>query len=274
MIQMTTVFFPIMQVVKQRREVQETQQALANFDKKRLGSVSTSSGSVVTGSTNSKRGKLYPMETLDQCLESDHANLQDYASHYELNGENILFLAKVLKFRKNWHYTFLRSSEMGRAERIMFRHALSIYIELVHADTAHYPINIESPIYIALLSIFGPATFLVASRPRKSTCSSPISVVTPWDEPRGDKDAEGEEGFPLYDMPSNRRVSASESSESILPLQDPTELDTILENVIIPDKFDDKVFDAAFNSIKYMVWTETWQRYMHWKRSSVSSTPA
>ena len=273
-IQITTLLFPIAQVLKQRRDSRETQQALADFDKKRLGSVSTSAGSVVTGSTGSKKGKMYPMETLDQCLDSDHGNLQQYASFYELNGENILFLAKVLKFKKQWHYTFLRSREMGRAERLMFRNALSIYLELVNADTAHYPINIESPIYIGLLSIFGPATILAASKPRKSSSAS-VSTVTPWDEPAGDKDSDGEDGFPLKAVASVRPVSASSSSEHILPLPDPTEMDNVLENVIIPDKFDDKVFDAAFNSIKYMVWTGTWQRYMQSKRSSsASATPA
>lgn len=43
-----------------------------------------------------------------------------------------------------------------------------------------------------------------------------------------------------------------------------------LEGVKVPGEFDERVFDAAFKSVRYMVWTETWQRYMSWKRSSGS----
>ena len=36
------------------------------------------------------------------------------------------------------------------------------------------------------------------------------------------------------------------------------------EKVKVPVDFDEKVFDAAFKSVRYMVWTETWQRYIRW----------
>lgn len=38
-----------------------------------------------------------------------------------------------------------------------------------------------------------------------------------------------------------------------------------LEGVNVPGEFDERVFDRAFQSVRYMVWTETWQRYMRWK---------
>lgn len=45
----------------------------------------------------------------------------------------------------------------------------------------------------------------------------------------------------------------------------------LIQGVNIPSEFDEKVFDAAFKSIRYMVWTETWQRYMNLKRRSRST---
>ena len=44
-----------------------------------------------------------------------------------------------------------------------------------------------------------------------------------------------------------------------------------LQGLQISADFDEKVFDAAYRSIRYMVWTETWQRYMNLKRRSASA---
>ena len=41
-----------------------------------------------------------------------------------------------------------------------------------------------------------------------------------------------------------------------------------LDGVQVPGEFDERVFDAAYKSIRYMVWSETWQRYMQWRRNS------
>lgn len=46
----------------------------------------------------------------------------------------------------------------------------------------------------------------------------------------------------------------------------------VLEGVKVPAEFDDRVFDAAFRSVRFMVWSETWQRYMQWRRSSGEGT--
>ena len=36
------------------------------------------------------------------------------------------------------------------------------------------------------------------------------------------------------------------------------------DKVKVPVDFDENVFDEAFKSVRYMVWTETWQRYRRW----------
>lgn len=41
-----------------------------------------------------------------------------------------------------------------------------------------------------------------------------------------------------------------------------------LDGVKVPADFDERVFDPAFQSVRYMVWTETWQRFMNWKNKS------
>ncbi len=277
--ELTTLLFPIMQVRKYKKNARETQQALAAFDHKvdlkqrSLGSARSS----VTQSTNSKKGKMFSMESLNECLASNYDGLQIYASGLELNGENIVFLTKVLQFQKQWHSTFSRAKTFSGALKMMFPAALSIYIQLIHAATAVYPINIESPIYAKLDSIFSTAVALMASSRRGSEILIPVGncAATPWDVATPETPDSTTDGFPMHSMPASRTNSGdNESTENLtrrLCDDRSEELEDPFANFMVPRNFDDHVFDAAFNSIKYMIWTGTWQRYMAWKRTSAAA---
>ncbi|KAL8838904.1 MAG: hypothetical protein Q9170_001941 [Blastenia crenularia] len=296
--EIVTLAFPIYQIFKHKRAARETQRVLAEFDQKRIGSSigsTTLNDSLATGSLKSKRnGKMYSMESLDECLNGSHEGLQIYASCVELNGENIIFLSKVLAYKQSceqlFHNTCKSSNDFRRARKEMFRHALSIFVTLVHAHTASYPINIESPIYNRLEAIFGPATELVAictTPSRTSSFSATSSSVTPWDEP---EEPSGEtisaitssaNEFPSFPMRvlskhSSKYLSGGNGSEEHIIGIDEQEPDGSgildrhvpdpLDGVEVPTDFDENAFDAAFKSIRYMVWSETWQRYMVWKQ--------
>lgn len=278
MMELVTLIFPIMQVFKHNKAARETHDILAEFDAKKLHSEPSTTGSLATRSTGSKRGKMFSMESLDECLTTSCDDLQVYASCMELNGENIIFLTRVLGFQRKWDMDFPKIRDRSRARMGMFRAALSIYVTLVHSDTASYPINIESPIYATLESIFGAATKLVASRRNSESPSTPISSVTPWDEPQQEPLIESPMlespggTYPMRNMslstsPARRSID-NDSREHIIPLDDDPQ--DSLAGFQIPAEFGEHVFDAAFKSIKYMVWSETWQRYMNWKRSSVT----
>lgn len=277
--ELTTLLFPLYHIRKHKAAVQETARVLADFDKKRfdtVGSDETTMVSTTTPSTSSKRGKMFSMESLDECLNGVYDGLQVYASCMELNGENIIFLTKVLNFNKEWYAKFSRTADFRQTRMTMFRAALSIYVSLIDTHTASYPINIESPIYNKLETIFGAATTLVACKRRGSTVSS-VSQVTPWDEPEDPMskavEAMDSEGFNMQEMqasPAKGISKGNDSREHILSLDD--QLDPhdplVIANFSVPAEFNENVFDAAFNSIKYMVWSETWQRYQTWKRVS------
>ena len=306
-IEIVTLGFPIYAIYNNKKAAREVNSALADFDQKRFQTFDE--GTTLGGSENSlqtkgstkgsKKGKMYPMESLDACLSGNHDGLQVYASCMELNGENIIFLTKVIAFtqqcQKAFYETCKSTTEFRRARTAMFRVGLSIFVSLVHDGTASYPINIESNIYTQLDSIFGPATALVASAKeasRSPSIATPVSSkITPWDDPAEStadiqEDANGgyfsnvnENGsYPMRAM--SRKSSGNESSEHIVRVgesepgmaagglsgarSDP------LEGVKVPGEFDERVFDAAFRSVRFMVWTETWQRYMLWRRSSGS----
>ena len=190
--EIVTLGFPIYQIYKHKRAVRETQNALAGFDQKRLQSYtdSTTTDSILERSSSSKRGnKMYSTESLDECLANSPDKLQVYASCMELNGENIIFLTRVLSFYSSCtqalHETCKSSSDFRKARMAMFRIGLSIFVSIAHSRTASYPINIESSIYNRLDSIFGPATAIIAGekRGRSPSIATPISPsVTPWDE--------------------------------------------------------------------------------------------
>ncbi|KAI4113464.1 MAG: hypothetical protein LQ345_005562 [Seirophora villosa] len=293
--EIVTVAFPIYQIAKHKRASRETNRILAAFDQKRLDSSADSS--LASGSLKEKRnGKMSSMESLDACLAGNHHSLQIYASCMELNGENIIFLTRVLAFKQACQKLFRgachTSAGFHRARNEMFRQALSIFVTLVHARTASYPINIESPIYNWLEALFAPATALIAtveSNGRASSFSTTSSSVTPWDDAPEPGDqalppvASPEEDFPSFPMrslwkrSSNDSGAVTRSSERIVGVteQEVESMDSAaskehdpLEGVEVPTAFDETVFDGAYKSIRYMVWSETWQRYMVWKQKS------
>ena len=298
--EIVTLGFPIYQIFKHKRAVHEMRRTLDEFSGKSLESADKA---IISGSANSqtlahvslpstiasKRGGMYSMESLDQCLTNNSKGLQTYASCMELNGENIVFLTRVLSFQKTCTAAFQSScrvsADFHRARKAMFRIGLGIFLSLVHVRTANYPINIESVIYARLDSIFGYAAELVASKRRSrraSISTATSSDITPWDEPTAEPDDRGNGSFPMHAIGGNatlrppqpalrRRISDNDSREHIVQAtgssnddDDPASLNSLNE-IRIPADFDEKVFDAAFKSVRYMVWTETWQRYMNYK---------
>ena len=289
---MVTLGFPIYQVFRHKKAARETSRVIAEWEVNKRDANSTDGSMITRGS----KGRMASMASLDDCLSGDYSSLQIYATTCELNGENIIFLVRVLDFKKQWLSTFVKAgNDTERARMIMFRAALSIYVSLVHDGTSNYPINVESSIYTSLNKVFGAAAILVASN-RPSTPESPISAVTPWDEPTTnpfENPPSIHSNNPFEQSPSNssqtglkdyfemktlavpsvRRCSFDNASaEHIMPLEDDSAkpLDP-LADFKVPAGFDVRVFDAAEKSIKYMVWTETWQRFTEWSKTAPPS---
>ena len=296
--QIVTLGFPIYQIFKHKRNARETTRLLAEFDQKRSKFDDyASTRSTKTRSTTSKRGKMYSIESLDETLATDHHSLQVYAACTELSGENIIFLTRVLAFNKAcqqaFHDTCNLNSDFEGARMGMFRHGLSIYVNLVHSNTAPYPINIESPIYSSLDAIFGPATALLAAAKssRNSSISTPTSAnVTPWDDAKTGMESEeeassgDENSYPMHAVRDGALSTVqtnhpknNESSEHIVGVSLGNDEDFAggvyadpLQNLKVPTNFDERVFEAAFKSVRYMVWTGTWQRYQASRKAPVS----
>lgn len=273
--EMVTLSFPIYQVYKHKRSVRETAKAIQEWEYNKGRNVSSTDASIIT---RGSKGRMWSMQTLDECLNKNkYDSLQMYASCMELNGENIIFLVKTMNFKKQWDSVFARAGDqVERARMVMFRHALSIYVSLVHDGTSNYPINVESFIYTRLNRIFGAATLLVASR-RPTTPMSPISAATPWDEPFSPESGP-EASTDYFQMSSlqspsaKRRSFGHDSYEHIISLDDAVDPNDPLADFKVPAEFGKDCFDPAEKSIKYMVWTETWQRYNDWLKMTTPSS--
>ena len=283
--EIVTVLFPICQLRKHNRALRKTRKILAEFEAGRIhrevnrGSDTTFKAYAMPSPSSNEdssrgSGKLSPVVFLDECLEKSPQSLQKYACQKEYNGENIQFLTKVIGFRKHWEDTFSRPGmDVERARMQLFRSGLSIYTGLIHTGTANYPINVESYVKKNLDKIFGKATDIVNTGRRSSAnsaMSSPNSDVCPWDIPDTITTPLAEAGpnaiamQPMLSVPTTpalRKSPSCESTSRSLLIPAVSSIDDPLKDFCIPIEFNVAVFEPAFVSIRYMVWTETWQRY-------------
>ena len=109
----------------------------------------------------------------------------------------------------------------------LFNQAVQIYAHSVSEKLAEFPINIEGPIRSRLDTTFGPAVAELTSNRANEAC--------PFSEP----------GVALDPL---RKVA------STVPVREPRSE---------PQGFDGHVFDAAETSIKYLVFTNTWRKYVN-----------
>ncbi|KAL8867785.1 MAG: hypothetical protein Q9174_005437 [Haloplaca sp. 1 TL-2023] len=297
--ELVTLGFPLYQMRKYNRDARETDQAVAQMeDKQRAGSL----GSITVANPRSGSlarklsGRMHCMEALDSCLRGNYDSLQVYASCKEFNGENIIFLTKVIAFKQAWTGLFnsfpkKTGAALDKDRNRMFRKALNIFVTLVHKGTSPQPINIDSSIYNRLDKMFGSATALVAmskTSSRTSSLSAASSSATPWDDPQDISPvASVSETFDFFPMRPLSEASKgygpgdAGSRERIISINEEyvdgpgntgatTEGDP-LESYEVPGDFGVDAFKDAYISIRYMVWTSTWQHYMDWKLKTGSS---
>jgi hypothetical protein len=215
---------------------------------------------------------MHTMAALEKALVMNPIPLLQFAATKDFTGENIVFLMQV----RDWHTTWRRFSGIGNAltndgRSTLYDLALEIYISSVHEKTAEFPINIESKIKRELDLIFEA----VASerRPyRDDSIADPFKDHSPHD-PFRTTSVE-------LTVPKNLRgilerantdetepIANNSSQENIIPSSKDFMFDVNpcvrppVRQSTIPG-FDEQVFDQAEQSIKYLVLTNTWQKFV------------
>lgn len=277
--QMITILSALFQVWRSKKQAKEVDGALNAFDIKKHNGTVGPNASIVTTSTKTKGsgGSRVPMKAMEDCLTS---NGLEYNAFYHFcttktfNGENLVFLDKTIKFKLEWRRIFNLLHVSHNAARLrMYRDAVDIYLTLIWDKTAKYPINIPSNISRDLNTLFQSAAAIAAvnrpSLPRSG------SNVTPWDEPSDPFASVGDHPLrPMLrhsldkgsatELISEPEHSSSDNNISLEP-SDP------LNDFSVPASFNEACFDAAFASIKHMMWEQPYQDFMKSKRNSASS---
>ncbi|KAJ5297761.1 hypothetical protein PENANT_c012G02463 [Penicillium antarcticum] len=277
-IEIFTVFLPCWEVMRHQSLQQETLDSIARWElkvkstgseAKSLNSESTMVGSRISGwksanesvrTENSYRDSILTMSALEHVLERNPAPLQEFSALREFSGENIVFLTSLAEWKNSLPAT-LRDRSLPRdgnsrdVIRDHFNRALHIYAEFISVRHAEFPVNISSQDLRKLETIFERPTRLIYGEERE--CVDPTS---PFDK------------F-TFDLPS---PTLSDSSEKPMKSSIKSSLTDAIKDRVqywgdIPADFDASIFDAAEASIKYLVLTNTWPKFIKDRRNSIGS---
>lgn len=265
---------PLVTVYKNRKAATENSRILAEFRTKKTKGVNPANGSLTTLVTQGSSGR-HSMKSLEACLNAngvDFFKFHQFCANKALNGENVLFLEKTIKFKNEWTRFFaVPDCSLEKARMHMYRNAVDIYLKLVNEPTAAYPINVEGKIYMTLKSLFGKAATLIATR-RPSAPRSNSNAATPWDVPADPLNATGND-HPLRPILGHSiSMDKTNSTTELVTEIEADDLDDPLVGIAIPSGFDQMCFDEAMASVKNMLWQQPWQDFMNSRRESTVST--
>ncbi|KAF4820060.1 hypothetical protein CGCSCA5_v004136 [Colletotrichum siamense] len=272
-IEIFAIFIPCWQVIKHKSLRQETLESIAIWEAKnqqrdRRNSTITGSTKVgshlSTGSTwkslaqlekdTSQSESVYTMGALEYVLDKNPEPLRKFSALRDFSGENIAFLSAVGEWKSSIPTTpgsnKQRSMELTR-ER--FNRALRIYTEFISPRHAEFQINIASQDLKNLEDIFEDAARILYGH-QTERFSDP---VVPFEDPN-------------WARPTSSSIGSETYSMSDVASQTPI-ADRAQYFGAIPEKFTAGVFDDAETSIKYLVLTNTWPKFVKERRYSLDS---
>ncbi|KAJ6443473.1 Mannan endo-1,6-alpha-mannosidase [Purpureocillium lavendulum] len=279
-----TVFLPCWEVMRHQTLRQETLDSIAQWESKnkvskRAGNMgrsihtasSTRVESIMSGwkstngsvKTNNSDESILTMSALEHVLERNPAPLQEFSALRDFSGENIAFLTSVAEWKNSLPQAVrdgdVKDVNTRELVRERFNRALRIYAGFISTRDAEFPINISSHDLKKLEGIFEASARMLYGEKRD------VDPATPFD-------------FPA--PPVTRAMSSSsEGSEKTAAAASTTGITTAAQAVgdrvqfwgEIPDEFDETVFDDAEKSIKYLVLTNTWPKFVRNRRSSMDT---
>lgn len=275
-IEIFTVFLPCWEVMRHQSLRQETLDAISNWEKKVKGetsdgksmnststmvdsmlSVGWSSKGSVKSDNSSSRDSILTMGALEYVLDRNPDPLQKFSALNDFSGENIAFLTSVAEWKNSLPQAILdgpgaKDENLRDLLREHFNRALHIYAEFISVHHAEFPLNISSNDLKHLESVFEKPTCILYGEERE------VDPVSPFDK------------F-TFDIPSPSKSEFSEkgtgSGSSISSIKD-----RVMFWGDIPTDFCATIFDEAEQSIKYLVLTNTWPKFVrNHRRLSASS---
>ena len=232
--------------------------------------------------SGSRDKNMYRMSTLEKALLINPAPLLCFAATKDFTAENIIFLVHIKEWREAWR-TAPRAPLTGEitaaARRDLFRMGVDIYTASVCGHTADFPLNLEGYVADALHKVFGSH---MASSPTSSRGRSTVGFTDVSEDQRNlvfDLERISQRPQHMWTRPKEM-VATSLAADSAYGSSNPTtpdardhdqefELEEQYQEEVSEQGgserypgFDEKVFDDAEASIKYLVLTNTWRKFV------------
>ena len=300
LMQFATIFFPIFEIYEHRKEMLKRTSSFSSSDTslwsqsfiaEKVNSLRPkSSASELLDEINSTVGRLYSIGALERALLVNPEPLLQYAARQDFTAENIVFLTQVRDWRQAWQSAPKNPSTglvTEDAQIRLFRMAIDIFSTSVDEKTADFPINIEGHMRKDLAAVLGPAVLNglsgFATRNGSNTSYGPdvhglpsMVPIAPW--------AEQKQSVAITTTISSMKIQPFSSPDTSLRsmtsgttaasktptveskpyrLEDRPDLSpsTNGRGIDLPG-FDEHVFDDAEASIKYLVLTNTWRKFV------------
>lgn len=253
-------------------------------------------------STQSK--EIFSMTSLEKALAVNPLPLLHFAASKDFTAENIIFLMRVREWRQAWAAAPRNPATKQiteHARSLLFRLAVEIYMICILDTISEFPINIEHSIRSQLDLLFEPAVPEAKKRVSAESDSSPfdiemhgtpnaplqaevkrIALVTeesnhhppPTDILWKHDTTPRQPSIQVYEVDSSR-PSGDENrdyDDDVKPIfaSNPAISPLGSARAKIRPGFDEFVFDAAEASIKYLVLTNTWRKFVQMAQSSRS----
>ncbi|KXT07592.1 hypothetical protein AC578_10215 [Pseudocercospora eumusae] len=285
--QIVTIFFPIYEAHESRRQMRTTLCAIQDWEEKVRSHTSHSSSTNTSNhlsqpssygpSTQSK--EIFSMASLEKALATNPMPLLHFAATKDFTAENIIFLLRLQEWRQAWTSAPRDPSTAkitSHARNLLFQLAVHIYMLCVLDTISEFPINIDHAIRKPLDSLFEPAIPEPILNKKKRNhisntnpfdvelISSPSSYTTIDEEVKMKhlarmKPSDENENSNIAVFPT----SAEKPIFFVFDEQNLAVTSSPLDSArVIRTGFDEKVFDAAEASIKDLVLTNTWRKYI------------
>lgn len=270
-IEIFTIFLPCYEVIRHRSLRKETLDTIAQWEfknkvsgseAKSINSASIMAESLMSRSnsvkTTDSSESILTMGALEYVLERHPTPLLEFSALHDFSGENIAFLTSVVEWKsslpKAVYNTTPRGDNVKELIRERFNRALRIYAEFVSVRHADFPINISSQELKTLENIFEIPTRIMYGEKRE------VDVTTPFVE------------SPLSaTFPPEGEGEGSDSEKTIQSTASRPIEDRVQYWGDVPEEFDETVFNDAEKSIKYLVLTNTWPKFVKYQRDSIQS---
>ncbi|KAF2803407.1 uncharacterized protein BDZ99DRAFT_468355 [Mytilinidion resinicola] len=217
--------------------------------------------------------ELQTMAALTKALELNPAPLLHFAATADFTAENVVFLIQVRDFKLAWTKATSTPASATSTNSMprLFAAALSIYRSSIDPATSEFPINISSAVAAALRAVFGEFVpyrdeSIVDSFKDKDARAHDQSAFSAQSRMRA---MGGRKGPPLFAASAatfemDVTESVGDEERGILgfepaPCVRPT---WSLETGGAVEGFGVGVFDEAEASIRYLVLTNTWQKFV------------